>query len=201
MKHVILFPGSFNPMHIGHLCLANYIVETQSDVDELWMMVTPSNPFKASADLLDEEFRVRWATHQVTEHPGIHISTVELSLPRPNYTYQTIQHLREIHPDYRFTLLIGMDSLINLPKWHRGQELMQEVEILVYPRPGYTLPDDFILPRGVQVIEAPTFDISATRLRNLLLAGQTLPYFLNISTDHPLHKELLRRLSEIRDAK
>lgn len=197
VKHIVLFPGSFNPMHIGHLCLANYVVETREDVDELWLMVTPESPFKPSKKLLNEDFRVRWALHQVEKHPQLRVSTTELSLPRPNYTYRTLNHLKEHYPDHRFTLLIGMDSLQTLPQWYEGERLMSETNILVYPRLGYDIPEDLpILPDNIKVIDAPIFDISATEIRALLGQGHHLPYFLNTTISHPLYIELIEHLKK-----
>ncbi|MDO4695280.1 nicotinate (nicotinamide) nucleotide adenylyltransferase [Porphyromonas sp.] len=193
-KHIVLFSGSFNPMHIGHLCLANYVVEMLPDVGELWLIVTPTNPFKAQSELLDEEFRVRWATYQVSRHPKLKVSTVELSLPKPNYTYRTISHLKETYPDHKFTLLVGLDSLLTMPKWYEGSRLMTETDIIVYPRPGYDAPPASTIPNNVTIVDAPVFDISATELRHLLLQGHALPYFLNIDTSHHLYTELLDQL-------
>lgn len=192
MRRVILYPGSFNPLHIGHLCLANYVVEMHEEVDELWISITPSNPFKHSQELLPEEFRVRWAQQQVHLHPRLKVSTVELSLPQPNYTINTIRYLKEQYPDTQFILLIGMDSLLHLSAWYQADQLLQEVDVWVYPRPGYTSPKE--LPINVKIIEAPTFDISATQLRKMLMAGKQLPYFLAEEDGSDLYYELLDHL-------
>ena len=195
-KHIVLFSGSFNPMHIGHLCLANYVAELYPDVNEIWLMVTPANPFKSHIHLLDEDFRVRWASYQIGKHPKLKVSTIELSLPRPSYTFHTLKYLREHYPDFRFTLLIGMDSLETLPGWYEGPRLIKEENILVYPRLGHNIPQGLSpLPENIKIIDAPIFDISATEIRSLLHQGHHLPYFLNIETSHPLYIELIDRLN------
>ncbi|WP_278834105.1 nicotinate (nicotinamide) nucleotide adenylyltransferase [Porphyromonas cangingivalis] len=194
-KHIVLFSGSFNPMHIGHLCLANYVAELHPDVDEVWLMVTPANPFKSHTHLLDEDFRVRWASHQIGKHPKLKVSTIELSLPRPSYTFHTLKHLREQYPDYKFTLLMGMDSLETLPRWYEGERLIKDENILIYPRLGHHVPRSLSpLPKNITVIDAPIFDISATEIRSLLHQGHRLPYFLNMEVTHPLYIELIDQL-------
>lgn len=199
-KHIVLFPGSFNPMHIGHLCLANYIVETTPTIDEIWVLVTPTNPFKTHTTLLPEDFRVRWARHHVRRHPRLKVSTVELSLPRPSYTIRTLDHLRTLYPTYDFTLLIGMDSLETLPQWHEGSRLMQQERILVYPRLGAKVPEHLQpLPPNITILDAPIFEVSATRIRQMVRSGHHLPYFLDLDSDHPLYTELQTLLSQQTD--
>lgn len=195
MKKVILYPGSFSPLHIGHLCLANYIVETV-ETDELWFLLTPSNPFKDPKELLPEEFRAEWVREVLDLHPKLRLSTDEFGLPEPNYTYNTLQFLREKYPDHHFTLLAGMDSLIDLPSWYRGAELLESQSFLIYPRPGYSIPEDFGLRPNIRVLgDVPTFEISSTEIREMLAKGYDLPYFLTLPSSHPLYQRLQKLLS------
>ncbi len=196
MKKVILYPGSFSPLHIGHLCLANYIVETV-ETDELWFLLTPSNPFKDPKDLLPESFRAEWIAEVLKLHPKLKLSTDEFGLPEPNYTYNTLRFLSAKYPDHRFTLLAGMDSLIDLPTWYRGKELMAHQEFLIYPRPGYDIPENFRQRANIQILDdVPTFEISSTEIREMIARGCNLPYFLTLPASHPLYRKLRDLLSE-----
>lgn len=193
VKEVLLFPGSFSPLHVGHLCLANYVIEQMPEYDELWFLLTPSNPFKEkSQQLLPQDFRRRWAEHVMIRHPRLKLSLEEFELPRPNFTYDTLTHLRDEYSDCHFSLLVGTDSLLSLPHWHRGDEIMVQTPIVVYPRPGYDV-DDAQMPKAAvitMVQGVPTFDISSTRIRQMLREGADLPYFLSTSIDDPLYAEL-----------
>ena len=200
MKEIILYPGSFSPLHVGHLCLANYLIETV-EADELWFLLTPSNPFKDPRVLLPEDFRAEWAREVLDRHPRMKLSTAEFGLPKPNYTHNTLAHLRRTHPECHFTLLIGTDSLIDLPRWYRGEELVREESFLVYPRPGFATPEWARERPNIRLLgdEVPTFEISSTEIRALLARGCRLPYFLALPSDHPLYKRLLRLLAAAPD--
>lgn len=192
-KHVLLFPGSFNPMHIGHLCLANYIVEQYSDkYDEVWLQLTPKNPFKDKDELLPTDFRAEWISHLICDYPKFRLHQEEESLTPPYYTINTIQHLKSLHPDTEFSLLIGADSLIDLPAWHRADELLKEVKIVAYPRPGYAI--DGVseeLLKQVEILDhVPSFEVSSTALRRHIREGKALPYFLGTHLTHPLYRRL-----------
>ena len=196
MKEVILYPGSFSPLHIGHLCLANYIVETV-EADELWFLLTPSNPFKDPKELLPEEFRAEWVREVLDLHPKLKLSVDEFGLPEPNYTFNTLRFLRGKYPDTHFTLLAGMDSLIDLPGWYRGAELLEEQSFLIYPRPGYKIPKDFRERPNIRILEdVPTFEISSTEIREMIARGCDLPYFLTLPSTHPLYVHLKSLLTQ-----
>lgn len=192
MREILFYPGSYSPLHIGHLCLANYIIEQMRDrFDELWFSLTPSNPFKEDNLLLPDDFRRRWAENLLREHPKIRLSLDEWELSQPNYTLRTMQYLHEKYPDSHFTLLMGLDSLLWLHKWYHSDELTQTTDILVYPRPGYHLPEDFEMPARTRVIDdVPTYEVSSTDIRERLEEGKDLPYLLATSIDDPLYQEL-----------
>ena len=145
MKRTVLFGGSFNPIHNGHLALCRAVM-TQGLADEVWMMVTPHNPLKASADLMPEAERYALCALATAEEKGIRASAFEFCLPRPSFTWQTLQALQNAYPDRSFSLLIGADNWAIFERWFKAREILENHEILIYPRPGYTLPCSSTLP-------------------------------------------------------
>ena len=133
MKRIGLFGGSFNPLHLGHTALAAYICE-QGLVDEVWLMVSPQNPLKQDLTLLDENERLHMARLAVAPYPMLKACDFEFTLPRPSYTYHTLQALREAYPDCTFSLIIGEDNWDNFHRWYRGEDIACETPIIVYPR-------------------------------------------------------------------
>ena len=133
MKRIGLFGGSFNPIHLGHTALAAYICE-QGMVDEMWLMVSPQNPLKQDLTLLDENERLHMARLAVAPYPMLKACDFEFTLPRPSYTYHTLQALREAYPDCTFSLIIGEDNWDNFHRWYRGEDIARETTIIVYPR-------------------------------------------------------------------
>ncbi len=181
MKRITLFGGSFNPIHKGHVGLAEYVVR-RGLTDELWLMVSPQNPLKKSPGLMDENFRLSLAERAVADIDGVVVSDFEFSLPRPSYTYDTLQALKKAYPDCTFQLLIGADNWLCFDKWYRGADILQEHNLLVYPREGYPV-DVQQLPDNVQFIDAPLFPWSSTQIREALLknldVSEILPKELN----------------------
>ena len=133
MKRIGIFGGSFNPIHLGHTALAAYICE-QGLVDEVWLMVSPQNPLKQDLTLLDENERLHMARLAVAPYPMLKACDFEFTLPRPSYTYHTLQALREAYPDCTFSLIIGEDNWDNFHRWYRGEDIACETPIIVYPR-------------------------------------------------------------------
>ena len=133
MTRTGIFGGSFNPVHKGHTALAAYICE-QGWVDEVWMMVSPQNPLKRNLELLDEEQRLHMVQLAVASYPMLKACDFEFHLPRPSYTYHTLQALRETYPDHEFSLIIGEDNWQNFHRWYRGEDIARETPIIVYPR-------------------------------------------------------------------
>ena len=131
MKRIGIFGGSFNPIHLGHTALAAYICELGL-VDEVWLMVSPQNPLKQDLTLLDEQERLAMARLAVA--PTLKASDFEFTLPRPSYTYHTLQALRAAYPDYAFSLIIGEDNWRCFDRWYRGEDIARETSIIVYPR-------------------------------------------------------------------
>lgn len=133
MKRVGIFGGSFNPIHLGHTALAAYICE-QGLVDEVWLMVSPQNPLKRDLTLLDEQERLAMARLAVAPYPMLQACDFEFALPRPSYTYHTLQALRAAYPDCEFSLIIGEDNWQCFDRWYRGEDIARETPIIVYPR-------------------------------------------------------------------
>lgn len=196
-RRVLLFPGSFNPMHIGHLSLANYMVERYAHLyDEVWFLLTPNSPFKHKCQQLSSDFRAKWIAQLIHGYPKFKLHRDEEQMPAPYYTCNTVQYLKAKYPQVEFTLLIGGDSLITLHKWHEANSLLDSVPIVAYPRPGYN--SEEVSPhvaKKVHVIEdVPTFNISSTLIREMVTSGKALPYLLGMSLNDPLYRELHEQL-------
>ncbi len=179
--------GSFNPVHTGHLILAEHFA-TRTDLAEVWLVVTPHNPFKAVADLLPDTERLRLVQLALAGNPRLRAENIEFGLPRPSYTIATLDALRQRHPTHDFVLLMGADNLPGLPRWHEAARLLAEVDIYVYPRPGTPPPDLGPFPRRVQVMAAPLLDISATYIRASLREGHSIRYLVPAAVEAELLK-------------
>lgn len=166
MKRVGVFGGSFNPVHWGHVRLAEWIVR-HGWADEVWLMVSPRNPLKEQVGLFPEVERLDMARLAAGEVAGVRASDFEFSLPRPSYTWRTLEALRAAFPATAFSLIIGADNWQHFDRWARPDYIRAHHKLLVYPRPGYPL-DASALPDGVDLLGAPVFDVSSTRVRKLL---------------------------------
>lgn len=169
MKRTAIFGGSFNPIHNGHLHLAGEVLQ-QDLADEVWLMVSPQNPFKQQANLLDEQLRLRMAQLAVENTEGIQASDFEFALPRPSYTWNTLQLLNKEFADREFRLLIGADNWALFSKWAHSEDLIQNYRIIVYPREGNNI-DCQALPSTVTLLQAQLFPYSSTEIRERLQQG------------------------------
>lgn len=176
VRRIGLLFGSFNPVHTGHLILAEYFA-TRTDLAEVWLVVSPQSPFKVGDELLPEVQRLALLETAVADNPRLRAEAIELSLPRPSYTIVTLDALRARHPDCDFVLLMGADNFAGLPRWRAADRLLREIDLYVYPRPGTTLPDLVPYPRA-RVLIAPVLDISATFIRQGIRAGQSIRYLV-----------------------
>ena len=156
-----IFGGSFNPIHKGHISLARQLRQ-KAELDEVWLMVSPQNPLKASADLLDDEIRMQMARLAVKGEEGIIASDYEMHLPKPSYTWNTLQALNKDYPDREFVLMIGGDNWQLFDKWYHADDIRKNYQIIVYPRRGFEGGID-----GLDLI-----DISSTEIRERIKAGK-----------------------------
>jgi nicotinate-nucleotide adenylyltransferase len=159
-----LFFGSFNPIHIGHLIIANMVLE-QTDIKEVWFVVSPQNPFKSSKFLAHEFDRLKMVELAIQDHWGFRASDVEFHMPRPSYTAHTLAWLSDKHPHHEFKVIMGEDNLQNFPKWKNYKAILDNYGIIVYPRPGASISQEPITHPNILIIQAPLLDISATFLR------------------------------------
>ena len=181
-----IFGGSFNPIHIGHLALGNYICEFE-DVDELWFMVSPQNPLKHKGDLLSESARLRLVQLATENYPRFQASDFEFTLPKPSYTIHTLDFLKREYPEREFLLIIGADNWLLFDKWFQSERIIKENKILIYPRPGILIDKD-TLPANVRLLNTPQIEISSTFIRQAIKAGKDIRYFL-----HPaVYKEIIK---------
>ena len=165
-----IFGGSFNPIHNGHIALARQLCAA-AGLDEVWLMVSPQNPLKRQADLLDDQQRLRLAQLAVAGEPLIHASDYEFHLPRPSYTWNTLQALEHDFPDRQFTLMIGGDNWQSFHCWYRAGDILGRYPLVVYPRRGSTVGK---VPDGVTVVEADLLDISSTDIRRRIRCHQPI---------------------------
>ncbi len=173
-----LFFGSFNPIHIGHLIIANTVMEL-SDLERVWFVVSPQNPFKKQAALLHEHDRFDMVRLAIGDNARFNASDIEFRLPRPSYTVDTLIYLAEKYPKHEFSLLIGMDNLHSFPKWKNHEQILENYRLLVYPRPGVPAEHPLLKHPSVRLIESPLIDISATLIRNLVKNGRSIKYLVH----------------------
>ena len=171
-----LFFGSFNPVHVGHLVIAQAAIN-ETDLEKVWMVVSPQNPLKKKKSLLGEYDRFRMVELALEGNPSIEASNVEFYLPKPSYTIDTLTHLHKKYPSYQFVLIMGEDNLDHLHKWKDYERLITEYEIMCYPRlsseGGF-----FERYPMVKRFEMPYLDISATRIRKMIKVGKSVRYMV-----------------------
>jgi len=170
-----LFFGSFNPIHIGHLIIANYMANN-SDLDEVWFMVTPQNPLKNQRSLLNEYDRLEMVRIAIGDNPKLRASDFEFNLPRPSFTIDTLVRLKEKHPDYQFALIMGSDTINTLPKWKNYEEIISNYEVYAYPRPEADITLKF---NNLRVMEnTPVMKISASFIRRSIRNKRSIQYMV-----------------------
>ena len=164
-----LFFGSFNPIHIGHLILANYIVE-YSDIDELWFVVSPQNPFKSKKTLLNDYIRLEMEELATKNYPNMKVSNIEFSLPKPSYTIDTLTYLKDKYPQHSFAIIMGEDNLETLHKWKNADFLVDNHLIIVYPRVfnHQEKKSKYQNHENIRFVQAPIIELSATEIRDMI---------------------------------
>lgn len=168
--------GSFNPVHIGHLMLASYMQQF-GGFDEVWLTLSPLNPLKAGSDeLIPDLMRLKMLEIAIGTSNGLNVCDYELTMPKPSYTINTLRYLEKRYPRHTFKLIIGSDNWKIFDQWKDHESILSDFGVVVYPRPGY--PVGTIYEDGVDVINAPTADISSTFLRKAIARGKDMSHFL-----------------------
>ncbi|HEX3384856.1 MAG TPA: nicotinate (nicotinamide) nucleotide adenylyltransferase [Mucilaginibacter sp.] len=175
MKIGLLF-GSFNPVHIGHLIIANYMAN-HTDLNQVWLVVSPQNPLKKYGDLISTYDRLEMARLATDNSRNIKVSDVELRLPQPSYTIDTLAHLKEKYPDHEFAIIMGSDNLTTLHKWKNYKLILRDYKIYVYPRPGYENAE-FASHPSVTITMTPLMELSASFIRKSIAEKKNIQYFV-----------------------
>lgn len=170
-----LYFGSFNPVHVGHLIIANHILN-ETELEKVWFIISPQNPFKQSATLLNEYQRLHLVRLATEDDDRIKASDIEFNLPRPSYTVNTLAYLSEKYPEHSFSIIMGGDSFQNLDKWKNAEVIIKNYPIYVYNRPGVVTENH--LGAKLVVLDAPQLELSATSIRKLIREGKSVRYLL-----------------------
>ena len=171
-----LFFGSFNPVHNGHLMIANYLIE-YTDLESIWFIISPQNPFKDKRSLLQDHHRMKLLELSIGDDSRFEICDIEFYMPRPSYTIDTLTRLSERHPNIDFYLICGMDNLQGFKKWKNSDMILEYYHLLVYPRKGCENSDLLTHP-SVQIVDAPTIEVSSTFIRNAIAEKKDVRYFM-----------------------
>ena len=171
-----LFFGSFNPIHIGHMAIANYMIEF-GEIDQLWFVVSPQNPLKEKKTLLADYHRLELVRRAIGDDARFGVSDIEFNMPRPSYTIDTLAYLGEKYPNREFSIIMGADSLETFNQWKNYEELIRKYHRLVYPRPGIA-EDELRKHENITLMGAPMIEISSSFIRKAIKEGKDLQYFL-----------------------
>ena len=170
-----LYFGSFNPIHIGHMAIANYMLEF-TDLDKVWFVISPHNPLKEKKSLLADYHRLEMVHLALEDEYDMRASDIEFKMPQPSYTIDSLTYISEKYPNDEFVVLMGGDSLASLPKWKNYQTLIEQYQVYVYGRPGTEIQGD--LPKNIKMFQAPQMAISASFIRHAIKDGKNIRYFL-----------------------
>lgn len=181
-----LYFGSFNPIHTGHLIIAEFVANN-TDVDQVWLVVSPQNPLKKSATLLNEYDRLNLVNMAIEGNTQLRASDIEFKLPKPSYTIDTLTYLHEKYPDNEFVVVIGSDSYINIQKWKNHELLQANYRFIIYERPAYPV-DKNTLPANWKVLSAPMLEISSTFIRTQIQQGKSIRYLVTDTVKEEIEK-------------
>ncbi|MDL2265653.1 nicotinate-nucleotide adenylyltransferase [Parabacteroides sp. OttesenSCG-928-G07] len=176
MKKIGIFSGSFNPIHIGHLALANWICEYEK-MDEIWFLITPLNPLKENQTLIDDQIRLEMAKAAVGDYSKFIVSDYEFHLPKPTYSIDTLDNLTKKFPEYQFHFIIGADNWVRMHLWKDYEKLISTYPVIIYPRKGFQIiiPEEY---QHIYAVDAPEIEISSTFIRESYKQGKDVRYFL-----------------------
>jgi nicotinate-nucleotide adenylyltransferase len=170
-----LYFGSFNPIHHGHLIVASHVLQNE-DVDQVWFVVSPQNPFKTETALLNEYHRLHLTRLAIEGEVGFRVTDIEFKLPRPSYTFDTLEKLDERYPEFDFSIIMGSDSFLNIDKWKRSKEILERRRVIVYERNGFPVRTDIV--GDIHICKAPMLNISASLIRRIIGKGQSIRYYV-----------------------
>lgn len=170
-----LYFGSFNPVHIGHLIIANFVADNLK-IKQVWFVVSPQNPLKKTLGLLNEYHRLYLVQIAMENNSKFRYSDIEFKLPRPSYTIDTLTYLQEKYPQHKFITIIGSDSLKNINKWKNSEILLKNFSFCVYQRPGFEVEQN--TQTNIHLLKAPLLEISSTYIRNAIQAGKSIKYLV-----------------------
>ncbi len=182
-----LYFGSFNPVHNGHLIIANYLVNYHT-CNEVWFVVSPQNPFKKSKALLNENHRFFLIQLAIEGEPKLKVSKIEFGLPKPSYTINTLAYLREKYPLYAFSLIMGSDSFQNLDKWKNAPVLIQNYPLLVFKRPGFEIKNNY--DADITIVDAPLISISSTYIRDMIKNKKSIRFLVPDVVKEEIEKKM-----------
>ncbi|MBQ8531144.1 MAG: nicotinate-nucleotide adenylyltransferase [Parabacteroides sp.] len=171
-----IYSGSFNPIHIGHLALANWLCE-YTELDELWFLVTPHNPLKEKSDLMDDQLRLKLVQRAIADYPKFKASDFEFSLPQPTYSVYTLQALEQAYPNREFYFIMGADNWKYISRWYKYETILSNYPIFVYPRKGFEIEIPESYPH-IKKVDAPLIEISSTFIRQAWKERKDIRFFL-----------------------
>nr|MBS0037755.1 nicotinate-nucleotide adenylyltransferase [Saprospiraceae bacterium] len=192
-KKTGLFFGSFNPIHTGHLIIANFMA-TKTDLDEVWLVISPHNPLKKKSSLAPERDRQHLVEIAIEDNNNLRSSDIEFYLPQPSYTIDTLIHLKEKFSDRKFCLIMGADNLKTIHKWKNFEILLRDYEIYLYDRPGFNIDQNLLKEAKISYFQSPSINISSTYIRNCLKEGNSVRYLVpepvyDYLTQHNFYKK------------
>lgn len=171
-----IYSGSFNPVHIGHLALANWLCEF-TELDEIWFLITPHNPLKEKEELIDDRLRYELVKKSIAGYPKFKVSDIEFSLPQPTYTIDTLRTLDRLYPEREFYFIMGADNWTSISRWKESETIIANYPILIYPRKGYEVKLNNSMPH-IRYVEAPQIEVSSTFICQSLRTGKDVRFFL-----------------------
>lgn len=191
-----IYGGSFNPIHNGHIALARHLLH-EAELDEIWFVVSPQNPFKVQQQLLADDKRLRLVRKALAPYPQLVASDFEFSLPRPSYMWHTLQGMSAQWPDRELHLIIGADNWLCFDRWYHADDIRRTYPIIIYPRQGYDItPAD--LPQGVRLVNTPLYNVSSTEIRADIAAGRDISGKVPSTILSEVEKEFSRGLLRAR---
>ena len=171
-----LYFGSFNPVHIGHMAIANYMVE-YTDLQQIWFVVSPQNPLKAKNTLLADYQRYELVSRAIGNNIKFRVSSIEFSMPKPSYTIDTLTYISEKYPNHKFSIIMGSDNILTLNKWKNYEQILKYYKIFIYPRSDFQL-ENLEIKGNFEIANAPQMEISSSFIRQAIKEGKDIPYFM-----------------------